>query len=275
MYLLLRVIILLALGTQLSCSVNILEEFGDTDTDRSKYVEAQKLVSKSSFTEAIAVLATTSADYQTRSDYRTLLASAYAGRCGLEFLDFVTEIGNIGTSRLYLYLMINRASLAATADNQSDCSEAITQLQAIGSTGALRTDDQNIFLAAVSFIQMGVIFSKTADTDNDGTLDGGFDACSSGSISDTDIDAYGNALMILIESISAVSNPAFGSDQLTDVNAICTTLADPPYNETDICTKTSGAFDASERLLLRSLIKEDQDIGLGQCSGDISVCFCP
>lgn len=269
---LIRLVVLVLLGFQISCSVNILEEFGDTETDFAKYIEAQKLVSKTSYVEAINVIGTISDEYQARADVKTLLASAYAGRCGLDFLNFVVnEISNIGSTRLYPFLMSNRASLGVTADNQSFCSTAISLLQEIGATGAVRSDDQNIFMAAVSFIQIGVILSKTADTDNDGTLDGTFDACSSGNISDTDIDAYGAALMIALESVQAVSNPAFGGDQVTVIANLCTLIGDP-----DICSKTDGSFDATERNALRSLIKEDNAIGLGaMCTGDIATCNCP
>jgi len=270
-----RFLLIFICSTQLSCSVNILEEFGDPDTDMAKYHEANRLISKGMYSDALTVFSTMSANFLTKPEVIQLRASANAGLCGLDFLNFVTEISNIGTTKLYQLLMAGRASIAPDTNNITYCSTAISLIQSLGATGATRTDDENIFLAAVAFIQMGVIFSVYADTDNNGTLDGGFDACAGGSIADAQIDQYGAALMIAIESINAITNPAFGGAEASTVNTVCATLAGAPYNETDICTKTDGSFDATERNLLRSLIKESSAVGLAQCTGDISTCFCP
>jgi hypothetical protein len=257
----------------LSCSVNILEEFGDKDTDLAKLHEAQILISGGSFDSAITVISSMSTAYQSRSEVKSLFASAYAGRCGLNFLSFVDVLSNMGSERLLLYLMQSRNG--ATLAQQSDCAQAISIVESISADATERSDDENIFMAFVAFFQIGTILNIYADTNDDGTADW-VDGCNNASFAEADARAYSAALMIALSSINAVANASVGGDQISEINSVCTALGNPPFNETDICTKTNPAdFDASELRLLRTLAVENSDVGVGSCAGDVTACLCP
>lgn len=258
---------------QISCSVNILEEFGDPDTDMAKYHEAQALISKGSFDSAISVIESMSTAFQTRGSVRSLYASAYAGRCGLDFLGFIDTLGGMGTNRLFQFLMAGRNG--ATLAQQADCAQAIDIIESIGANASDRTDDDNIFMAMVSFFQIGNILNIYADANDDGTADWA-DGCNNASFAEADVRAFGAALMTALNSISAISNAPIGGDQTSEIDAVCAAIANPPISETDICTKTDpAAFDATELRILRTLAVENTDVGVGSCVGDITTCLCP
>ncbi len=269
----------LVLATTTSCSVNILEEFGDPDTDRAKFIDANDAINKGAYDTAITLIASMTASYQAREDVIELYASAYAGRCGLDFLTFAnTTLANMGTARLLLYLMQNRNGATTTA--QSDCQQAISLIESIDAVAANRTDDQNLLMAVVSLFQLGNIINIYGDTDDDGTADWNSavpnDACESAAISDSDVGQVGASLVRTITSVSALSSQTVGSDQLTDINSVCTALASPPISDTDICTKTDpSTFDATELRAFRTLLRENTSIGTGSCVGDVSACLCP
>ena len=269
----------LVLATTTSCSVNILEEFGDPDTDRAKFVDAEDAINESAWDTAITLITSMSAEYQTREDVIELHASAYAGRCGFDFLTFGnTTLANMGTARLLLYLMQNRNG--ATTTVQSDCQQAIDLIEGIDATAANRTDDQNVFMAVLALFQVGNIINIYGDTNDDGTADWNGavpnDACEIAAISDADVGQIGASLVRAITSISALSSQTVGGDQLTEINSVCTSLASPPVSDADICTKTDpNSFDANELTAFRTLLRENSSIGTGSCAGDVTACLCP
>lgn len=269
----------LVVFTTTSCSVNILQEFGDPETDRAKFYDAEDAINEGAYDTAITLITSMTASFQARADVIELHASAYAGRCGLDFLTFAnTTLANMGTARLLLYLMQNRNG--ATTTMQADCQQAISLIESIGATAATRTDDQNLLLAVVSLFQVGTIVNIYGDTNDDGTADWNSaapnDSCESAAISDSDVGQVGASLVRAINSISALSSQTVGGEQLADINSVCTSLASPPISDTDICTKTDPTtFDGTELRAFRTLLRENSSIGTGSCAGDVSTCLCP
>jgi len=279
---------LLLLGSVLSCSgsVNILETFAKKDTDQAKYFQAKLLIDESKFDEAVTVLLTTSTEFQAESEYKTLLASAYAGKGGLTFLTLVENIKNASSTRLFPFLL--SAFRSGTAANVTNLALAEDVIETISTDPALRTEDENTLMILVSFAKIGNYLSAYMDVaDGDGNVDAGFaDVCVNAdspgtSIDNTSVGEIGISLFKILNIIPQLSNNFIANVVGNFGN--CTSVEDigdplDPLNPLDgMCSVTDPAgFTALQMFGLRSLLKESSSLGLGiSCTGDITTCRCP
>lgn len=268
----------LSIFFSIGCSTNILESFADTQSDEALLFNAKRKINTGDYDEALTYFQSMSSTFLSRRDVLSVHASAYAGKCGLNFLDLVDGITNIGTARLFPFLMGNFQS--GTTAKRDACATAETLMQNISTSYTLRTSDENLFLSLIDLSKMGVVFNGTADANNDGTVDGGYDPCSSGSISDADVRQVGTAINLLRTSIVGVSGTSFGSFA-ADINTLCSAWPGgaAAYN---FCVDGSSnpvfdgsVFTANQLKGIRSLMNENSVVGLGTCTGDIVACACP
>jgi hypothetical protein len=267
----------------LTCSVNILENFADKNTNMAYYYDAQKLINDGEYQAAIDKLDLITGEFGSDRKVVGLKASAYGGLCGINFLNFVEAMSNMGTTRIFPFLM--SAFTGATSARISACITAQNLMVGIG-TAALRTSDENMFLLVVSFAKIGNILAFYADADSNGTLDGTYtpaNVCTQGTpgrIAGGDIDnadaiELGTGLALAIEQLTALAGTVdLGSSSLTTVSTTCAAL---PVNFCAMTTNadwTDGSTDAEERAGVRTLLNESQDVGLGTCTGDVTACVC-
>lgn len=271
------------ISMNLSCSVNVLENFGNKNTNEALYVDAQTLMNKSDYAGVLTKIAAMSSTYAAKREVLTLKASAYGGLCGLKFLDFVETLSNMGSTRLFP-LLLSAFRAGATTTSMDNCLLAQTTIESIGAT-AVRTNDENMLMVLILFAKIGNILSFYADSDQDGTGQAGYNVCTIGggrtagaAIDDSDLRQLGTGITLAVQNITAVSTSVnLGNASLTDVQAACTQLAslNPAY---DFCAITDPtAFTATQLKGIRSLLKEDQSVGLGisGCSGNLTSCNCP
>lgn len=262
----------------ISCSGNVLETFGDKDTDQAKYIEALKLINKSQYNDAITILLSMSTEYQAKREVKALAASAYAGRGGLTFLTLIEAFQNPGGVRLYPFLV--QGFIGATAAKSTDLNTAAGLIDTISANPANRTSDENVFAALIYLGEAGSVLNTYLDNDNNGTLDGTFvDACIDAdnpgtSIDDANVGVYGMALLNFLKVLPYIDNFASGvlgslasCADIEGLNALLTGICaiDDPVN-----------YTANHIAGFRSLIKEDNLVGMGvSCTGDVSACNCP
>jgi hypothetical protein len=193
-------------------------------------------------------------------------------------MPFVTALGNIGTTRLFPFLLSTfDAGVAAKIDYCVNAQDTMAELGAI----SVRTADQNFFLAAIEFAKIGNILSYYADAAHAGTALAGFDPCAvggaraaGGSITDDDARQIGVGLSIAAANLSAVAGTvSTGSSTLASITSVCAVL---PAGY-DFCSVTDPtALTANEVKGVRTLIKESNVLGLGaNCTGDVTTCNCP
>lgn len=262
----------------LSCSGNILETFGDKDTDQAKYTEALMLINKSQYDDAITVLLSMSAEYQAKREVKALAASAYAGRGGLTFLTLIEAFQNPGGVRLYPFLV--QGFIGATAAKSTDLNTAAGVIDSISTDPASRTADENVFAALIYLGEAGSVLNTYLDNDNNGTLDGTFvDACVDAdnpgtSIDDANVGVYGMAILNFLKVLPYIDN--FASGVLTGLTS-CADVEGLNALLTGICAIDDPAnYTANHIAGFRSLIKEDNLVGMGvACTGDVSACNCP
>ena len=266
----------LVLATLPSCTVNILETFGDPTTDEALLFDAKELLDAGSYTAALAKFSEMTPEFLAEREVKILHASAYAGLCGVDFLNITEALASLGATRIFVWLVSTFPGGDAT--KQANCILAEDKIKSIGALGTNRTADENFLMAFVGIVKMGVILSRYGDTTPaDGTADAGFDPCSGAAIPSADAKEIATGFNIVVDALSNIGGSTVGSDVVTAVATVCASLP-PPY--AGLCAAPAQVLttdiDATEEQGIRTIINEDQDIGLGSnCAGDAAACACP
>lgn len=266
--------------SNLNCTVNILESFANKETNEAYLVEAKRLINDGDYDGALNKLALITGAFAADRSVITLKASAHAGKCGLNFLSFVEAFQNLGTSSIMQFLLAHFVS--GTAAKIDSCISAEDLVESIGSISE-RTDDENLLLALISFAKIGTVLSLYTDSDDNGTVDGGYDTCAvgasrvAGNMTTADVRQVGTGITLAVANIGALAGVIdLGGDELADINAACSVLNGlaPALN---FCTITDPtAFTADHLRAIRGLLRETSDgIGLKTCVGGVAACVCP
>jgi hypothetical protein len=268
---------ILLLFVNLNCSVNVLETFGDKNTNEALYIDALKAITDGDYAGGLAKIALMTGAYPAMEKVVTLKASAYGGICGINFLTFAQDLGAM-TTNLFPFLVSEFKG--ATSTKIDACLTGQDLITGIGAVG-VRNNDENMLLLLLAFAKIGNILSFYADTaPADGSADAAYNVCTvggsrtaGGAISDSDARELGTGITLALEALTAVgSSVNLGSGSLTTLNSVCASLG--PAN---FCAITvPSAFSVAQVKGVRTMFKESTVIGLGtNCTGDVSVCNCP
>jgi hypothetical protein len=254
------------------CGWNVLEESADKNSDAALLFEARKQMNDAKWADAITLIQKMSQEGQTKRETRATLASAYAGRCGLNLIHMADSIAQANGINFFPVLL--RALRGATSDSIVDCENAEAQILSIASDPEARLADENVMMAFIGFAKVGAILAANADPSGTGTADPIFDSCDRGQLSEHDLRQLGTGLTISISSLSASgSSIAAGlADAVTDVCAAAAGI-NPDF---DFCEITDPAdFSAEHLQALGTIVKMSDNPGLGTCTGGLMVCGCP
>lgn len=253
----LGLIVLLLFG----CTENLLDEIADKDTNDARYFQAKMEINDRDYAAAIALLESIDASYLTVRERVPVYASAYAGRCGLEFLTLLDSLQNGGSNTIFSILMAGFPG-ATIAENLVDCLQSQSILAGIGDQDA-RDGDENLLMAFVSLSTVGTALSALADTDDDGNADATFDQCDLADLPEQRVREIGASVAIALLSLTAIGTDYGVGDSLSDVSDIC--ALDPSLAA--FCTNTDPAsFTADEVRFLRYAIGSS-DYGIDSCNG--------
>lgn len=264
------------LTVNVSCSVNILENFADKTTNEALLIDAKILINKGLFTEALAKIDLMTDSFEADRGVVALKAQAHAGLCGLNFFDFVLALKDLGTQKILPFLIGAFRSGADTTKIDA-CVTAENLIKSIGVVGA-RTTDENLLMLLVSFTKIAQVLSYYADANQDGTATATYDICTAGgartaagNMPDADVGEVGTGLTLAMENLAAVAGAIdLGSGTLDSVTTECDSLP----AQYDFCAKTVKAdFTADELTAIRSFVREGSAYGLdlnGCAGGSIS-----
>lgn len=269
--------LLLALTcANLNCTkANVLSEFAKKDTNEALLKAAKIHIDHSEWTEAIAEFSSMSADYLASREVTVVLASAYAGRCGLNLLALAEGISGTLSSLLFKFLMQQYPGALTT--NRDDCKTAETLIRGISPDATSRTTDENFLMVFLSFAKIGVTLSAHADkTTIDGEPDGGWNACTddASNFPETSVREVGTGLANALLSLTAIGG-AVGGSQLTSFTDVCADLEtiNPAFN---FCSTTdASSFTALHVQAIRSLVSANEFVGIGSCNDTLGNCLCP
>lgn len=211
------------------CNGNLYNEMSNKDSDDALIFDAKTAVNGQHYDEAINILTQrVSANGQIRTQAREILASAYAGKCGLNFVNYVDALANATSGSAF---QLAAAPFVGISVDASYCLMSLHTMDLLG-TYATRTVDQNAFSAVVGMVLMGT--STRTSTDNIPTLgDGIQDAPNiSCTTTDTQVDqiilGYGymatNFAALTTAQIGSSSGAAFDDSINVCENAIQTVL---------------------------------------------------
>lgn len=249
---------------------NYFKEAASKDSNEALYEDALKLIDQADYTGAINKFSQMSSDAQNSSDVQRSLAGAYAGRCGLNFLDFVSNIGGSGAPFSMFMSGFTNRTVAPT-----DCyTSQLTIESRFGDTAVTRTasngtsqgNSLNFFMAILGMSKIGTNLRSVADADQDGSVDAGFDACLNTSITDDEVKQVGTGFAMVLDNFTAISSTLDPATS-TLIDGISTTCAALTPNPCVITDPTSASWDAAAILAFRSLIKSNT-IGIQNCSAD-------
>lgn len=252
----------------IGCSSNYFDEFASKDTPEAKIFAAKMALNDRDYSDAISFLESLDASYLSKRENQVLYASAYSGRCGLEFISLVEALGATpATTFLAMIMGAFPESTAPTVASDSDCVSAENILKAIGDQD-VRTGDENLLMAFNSFAKIGTFLNARADANDDGVVDGGFDHCTS--LSDDEVNETITGLALVISSLGAVGGSYV---DIGDISAFCALSPEM----TAACAKTDAStITAPERLTLRHIVGS-VEYGMGSC-GTFAACViggCP
>ncbi|MES2767983.1 MAG: hypothetical protein V4596_02465 [Bdellovibrionota bacterium] len=271
-----RIFLFLTILCLLSTSCkNAFEEMSSKDSEAAILYSARQHLSAGRWTEALSEFEKLPAATLAETEVVVDRASAYSGRCGLDFLGLSDLIENIGTTPLMELLMTNFP--ATSAANYADCKLAEDLLKTVADTsGVVSTEDGRFLMAFNALAKIGVILNFRADADENDAVDAGWDPCDGNGATDlpaAEVSEVGTGIVLFYKNLQGFS---FGSDITSEIEAICT---DPMVDGSpvDFCDEEDAtAYTNAYRQLIRGFIRDDTDgIGLAIDAGQgVAVSAC-
>jgi hypothetical protein len=207
----------------LACSQNFLQDMSRVSPDEDKYSKAMEALNDESYDVAISIVNNITPAGQTVPKVRELLASAYAGKCGLNFLDYTEKLRENSSGSSMTNLM--RPFIQKAVDPAS-CRLALEIMELIGPT-EIRTTNQNIFTSITGMVLMGTALRGYADTSpalGDGAPD--MNLCSGFTNAQVDDIIIGFGFFNKnLSSVSATIIGSYSSFVFGDVVTKCTDVA--------------------------------------------------
>lgn len=236
-----------------SCS-NIYNDAVNKTSEAGKLYQARMYLNQGNWDSAITYFNLLNPSTLSQPSVLVDRASAYSGRCGLNFLNFADKIQNMGSNNFMLTLLplVNTASFTTV----QDCITAESLLNSI-STSCIVNDSLGQILAAFnSLAKISAILNLYADTDKDGAVDAGWDPCNPGGLADlsnADLDEIVTAFYIFMNNAAGL---AVGSGVGASLLATCEAIVGVGNcNKCTVATVTNA-----DRWLVRGMIAEDTDL---------------
>ncbi len=257
----------------LSCTgSNLYKDLASNkSSDAALYEDAQKLIDSADYTGAINKILATTAGFQAEARVKESLAGAYAARCGMVFLTFVSNLTNGGSSSLFKIAM--NGFVGVDASNYADCKTAETIIEGMGNALS-RTSSQNFFMLFLELAKMGNRIRSVADitptTTGDGVVDGAFNCRSSVPIADAKeiIDSFSK----LIENLTALTAQGASVNGAGSISGIAATCGAACLN----LVYSTPPVETDTPIILSRALLNSQAIGVGICNNaDPTTCLCP
>lgn len=218
---------------------NVFDGLADQDTTAAKLEAAKIAVDSGDFTAAIATLeqfcGTDTSVPTCDAETAAILASAYAGRAGLNVFDLITTVTTTGSGSTGSFSSFSTLLPAPTAENKSDLHDAVAILASLSSP----TANQSLALAVMAMADIVV----TIGVD----LTGGFDATTgvpttvptltdvqNAETSDGTVTQVTNDLDLVVQGVTG--SGLVNEDITNDINQV----------EDSIDTNQDGTVSASE-----------------------------
>lgn len=243
-----------------SCSNNVFNELGSKNSDEALLFDAQAAVNAQLYDDAISIITQrVSASGQQTARAREILASGYAGKCGLNFIDYTTRLAEAVSGSTFVLVS---APFVGVSVSPASCLTALQTLDLIGPS-VERTTSQNAFASIVGMVLMGSAtraYTDEAPANGDGTQDSADISCS---LTDAQMDNVILGYAYMAQNISALTGQIGDSSSTTisDSITICNSLAGAACSNTDPAQITALMRDTMRDLM------NTADYGVGTQDG--------
>lgn len=214
-----------------ACTQNILNDVASRDSDEAILFDAETSVNNRDWDVAISHIGRLSSGGQASAKAREILASAYGGKCGLIFVDYIEALGAATTGSA---MTILKQPFIGLIVDPPQCLLALQQMDLIGVSSS-RTQNQNFFTAILGMVLMGSGLRHYIDNtpvEGDGTND--VNICTV--VADDEIDDIILGFGYMSQNLSAVSSSDIGGGSLTaitDMNTACQSVGGSSCSITD------------------------------------------
>lgn len=241
---------------------NAFLEVADKSSTEALLYSAKRNIDSGNYDTALNVLqGITGAATQTR-DYKIISASAYAGKCGLNLVQTAEALVDsvAANQKLFQALLSHFKTAGATAANNCITAENLMKTLPL----AQWESDEYVFYAFLQFAKIGTIVARSgADTNNDGTVDPAFNACTNNAshIVDADVQHLASGLTQAIWALQAAVGGA-AVDALNAAVSACTVIEGYIPNFCDQLDESD--FTGAEIVAIRQLLLSNE-VGLNIC----------
>lgn len=247
------------------CKANLYSGLASTTSDDYLIQQAKKDNDAQLYDYSIDILLyQISSGAQQRTDVKELLASAYSGKCGLNFVNYTTSLSNsLAASSPF---EVVTSPFVGVAVDPSYCMKSLQTMDSIG-TPLQRTANENAFTAVTGMVMMGAsvrAYTDMTPTNGDGTVD--INICTgltSDQLNDV-IVGFG----YFATNFSYVSSSLVGSSSFSSLNQMVNVCSSVVSGTT--CTTTDPAqITSATQLVIRDLINTKQyGVGPYDTGGD-------
>ena len=244
-----KIFFLFIAALQFSCSQNIFSELASKNSDEALLVDARTAVNKQDYQSAIDIITTRMSTFgQAQPETKEVLASGYAGRCGLNFINFVTALSAATSGSAFT--LVSTPFVAMAVDPVS-CYTSITVLESIGATES-RTSSQNAFASVVGMSLMGSavrLYTDDMPVNGDGVQDANNISCT---LTDAQVDNIVLGFGFMSKNFSYLSTSQLGSTSQSTLDSIittCTSVAGSSCTITDPSLVTPQIRDTIKDLM--------------------------
>lgn len=252
------------------------------NTDEALYEDMLKMVDSRDWDGALAKYDELSDGYKTNYEVIKTLSGIHAGKCGLDFLAFTSGMSG-GSGGAFSTFMSGFTNLdvdmteCQASQTVLETSFGNTALARVANLGSTKATEVNMFLAILGAVKIGAQLRVKADANQDGSIDAGYDSCSSGKISDNEVIQVGTGLALILTNFSTIASTLGGNaDAISDLSDACDNITPNPCTITDPANAawTAPVTGAAVIKGLRGVIKSSS-MGIEGCgNADVFTC-CP
>lgn len=226
-----------------SCRPNALTGLGSEGSDKYYLEEATKANNAQDYDSALNILLSKlSAAGRSHVDAKLLLAGAYAGKCGFNFINYTTKLAETTSGSAFKISMLPFVGVSTTP---SFCWLSLQTMDSIGSSGQ-RTASQNTFTAITGLVMLGASLRTYADQSPAGG-NGVADVNICSAVTNDQMDDIIVGYSYFEENLTYVSASLIGSSSLGSLNSVvsmCTSVAGATCTMTNKANITSGTRNA-------------------------------
>lgn len=253
-----------------ACGPNALVGLGSETSDEYFIEEAKKANNAQDYNLALDILLNKiSVSAQASVSVKELLASSYAGKCGFNFVNYVTSLSSASGTAVFNTMMQPFVGITTKPEY---CLASLQTLDSLGSPGN-RTVNQNFFSAVTGLVLMGASIRAYADKDGtnqngNGLMDSAGMICNSTLVTDDQMNDMIVGYGYFVTNLAYVTADTLGSTSFNSLNqsvTICNSLGGN-------CTITNkNSVTAQTRLAIRKLLNTSE-YGIGNAPSVASPC---